>query len=58
MTGKPLRLTDRLKGKLSLTCSIILFAAVLFFSFRGIRNLSREYRAVLNLDLSADTGGT
>jgi hypothetical protein len=57
MTGKPLRLTDRLKGKLSLTCSIILFAAVLFFSVRGIRNLSREYRAVLNLDLSADTGG-
>ena len=49
--------TDRQKGKLSLTCSIILFAAVLFFSVRGIRNLSMEYRAVLNLDLSADTGG-
>lgn len=54
MNNKLKNTINRLKGKVSFACAALIFAVVLIFTVRGIKNMSRDYNAVMNLDLSAD----
>lgn len=58
MNNKLKNTINRLKGKASLACAALIFAVVLIFTVRGIKNMSRDYHAVMNLDLSADARGS
>ena len=58
MTEKPREPAGRGKGMLSLMCTILLLSSVLILSLRGIRNMSREYQALLHMDLSSGSRGS